>query len=290
MRGLIVKLITRLYFVKTDSGIFKCKSRGKLRLDGSEPLVGDEVEISVQEDDEGIIDRILKRRNVLKRPRVANAAGLVIIIAPKPEPDFEFLDRLLIQAEANDIVPIICLNKTDLDAGDALISEVKSRYEATSYPIILISCYENRGLEELKAVLVEGINVFSGQSGVGKSSIINALLPDMTMEVGGLSEKLNRGRHTTRHSELTDMGNGVYICDSPGFSSFEYLGLSSTKLIYHMPDLAKHLGNCRFMNCKHLKEPDCALRAAISEGEINEHRYNSYVRFLAELEAAEKSY
>lgn len=289
MRGLVVKLITRLYFVKTEAGLYKCKTRGKLRLDALEPLVGDEVEISPQGGDEAVIDRVLERSNVLRRPRIANAETLIIMLAFQPKPDFEFLDRLLLQAELNGTRPVLCLNKMDIEGSNLLKDEIEQRYTPT-YRLIVTSSECNLGIEELRAEFSPGINVLCGQSGVGKSSIINALLPHSSMAVGTLSEKLGRGRHTTRHSELLDLGEGVYICDSPGFSSFESLKIDSAKLIEYMPDLYPYQGSCRFLNCKHIKEPDCSLREAVERGEVSERRYASYVKFLFELEALEKTY
>lgn len=289
MRGLVVKLITRLYFVKTEDGLYKCKTRGKLRLDGLEPLVGDEVEISAQGGDEAVIDRVRERSNVLRRPRIANAGTLIIMLALQPKPDFEFLDRLLLQAELNGARPVLCLNKMDMEGSNSLKEEMERRY-IPAYPLVVTSSEQNMGIEDLRTELSPGINVLCGQSGVGKSSIINALLPHSSMEVGSLSEKLGRGRHTTRHSELLDLGEGIYICDSPGFSSFESLKLESSKLIEYMPDLYPYQGSCRFLNCKHIKEPNCSLREAVERGEVSEKRYASYVKFLLELEALEKTY
>lgn len=289
MRGLIVKLITRLYYVETSEGIYKCKTRGKLRLDGLEPLVGDEVDISPQAGDEAIIDRVHPRYNVLKRPRIANCKTLIIMLAAEPGPDFEFVDRLILQAELNGARPILCLNKMDMAKAEALKEEIEQRY-LPAYTLVVTSSEEGLGIEALRDQLGEGINVLCGQSGVGKSSIINVLIPDKGMEVGSLSQKLKRGRHTTRHSELIDLGLKRYICDSPGFSSFENLNIESTKLLEYMPDLYEYRGSCRFLNCKHLKEPDCALRLAVEEGRISEARYASYVKFLTELEAREKNY
>lgn len=288
MQGQVVKLITRLYYVRTEEGLFKCKTRGKLRLDGLEPLVGDEVDISPLTGGEAIIDGVGPRFNVLRRPRIANCRTLIIMLAPEPRPDFEFLDRLIIQAELNKARPVLCLNKVDMRGSDLLHEELKRRY-LPNYNLIITSSEEKVGIEDLRAELDVGINVLCGQSGVGKSSLINVLLPESAMEVGGLSAKLGRGRHTTRHSELMDLGGGRYICDSPGFSSFENLSIDSSKLIEYMPDLYRYQGSCRFLNCRHIKEPDCSLRLAVEEGLVSEERYTSYVKFLRELETREKN-
>lgn len=223
MRGLVVKLVSRMYYVKTERGIFKCKTKGKLRLESAEPLVGDRVIISDLDESEmeAMIEEIVDRKNSLVRPRIANVDKVFIVIAAlNPEPDLDLIDKLLIQTEMNGVQPAICLNKTDLPKAELSIKELESRYRSTGYEIVFLNDKDGSH-KNLISRLVKGINLFMGQSGVGKSSIINALSPDTEMEVGEVSEKLGRGRHTTRHSELSDLGSGIYICDSPGFSSFE---------------------------------------------------------------------
>lgn len=267
--GTILKAVGGFYDVFADGRVIRCRARGKFRKDGIIPVVGDNVEIdpgsSVKE---GTIENILPRRNFLGRPAVANVDNLIVIIAAaSPEPDLLLTDKLLISAEYKGIQPIIVINKIDLaDSGHvaALIDE----YRNTGYPCHAISARHNIGLEAL-AKSIRGITALAGQSGVGKSSVINRLCPKLQLETGDLSVKIQRGRHTTRHVELIMVDEGGMIIDTPGFSQLDLNELLPEQLQVYYPDFKPHIDECRFTGCMHLNEPDCAVKAALAGGEIS---------------------
>ncbi len=286
MIGRVVKLLPRMYFVQVGDKLYKCKSKGKMRLAKEKALVGDLVEIEEDplEDDAALIKKVINRKNSLKRPEIANIDNLIITFAmDKPAPNLELLDRLLIQAEKRGVQSVICFNKTDLDSND-IIEEIKTIYSKTSYPFIFISA-ESSGEDTKKdifSLLDEGVNVFAGPSGVGKSTMINLLKPEAMMETGEISQKLKRGRHTTRHSELIHLGEGIFLCDTPGFTSYDNENVEPILLQRYMPEIYEHASYCKFRDCKHVNEPECKVIEAVEEGVIAENRYKSYKLFLEE--------
>lgn len=287
--GVIVKALSGFYFVQTDSGILECKARGKFRLDGTSPLVGDRVNCSTDRDGRGRIDRVCDRRNWFIRPAVANIDALVFVAAnTTPVTDPFLIDRVSVIAREADCELIICVNKVDIDRGNSL-SEI---FSSAGYTVVQTSAETGEGISALSELLKGKICAFTGNSGVGKSSILNVLLPDAGIETGEVSEKLGRGRHTTRHVELYNIGRDTYIADTPGFASFEIemmTDITKEQLQYDFIEFEQYIGKCRFNDCAHLKEPGCAITAAVADGTISSSRYSSYVR-LYELSAQRKAW
>ncbi|HOB20561.1 MAG TPA: ribosome small subunit-dependent GTPase A, partial [Candidatus Atribacteria bacterium] len=274
MTGIILKAVGGFYDVFSDGRVIRCRARGKFRKDGVIPVVGDHVEINPGSNvQEGTIENILDRRNFLGRPAVANVDNLIVILAAaSPEPDLLLTDKLLISAEYKGIQPIIVINKTDL-ADSARIEALVGEFRNTGYPCHAISAKHNLGLEAL-VKSIKGITALAGQSGVGKSSVINRLCPKLQLETGDLSVKIQRGRHTTRHVELIILDEGGMIIDTPGFSQLDLNELQPEQLQEFYPDFKPFRDKCRFTGCMHLNEPDCAVKEAFAEGEISEGRYS----------------
>ena len=287
MQGKIVKGIAGFYYVHVvESGVYECKAKGIFRKDGVKPLVGDNVEIEIldEKDMEGNIMQILPRRNDLIRPAVANIdQAMVVFAVTKPKPHLNLLDRFLVMMESREIPVILCFNKTDI-AKDPEIAKLRDIYERCGYPLIFTSAKEERHIEELKAVLKGKTTAIAGPSGVGKSSIINLLQSEVEMETGTISRKIERGRHTTRHSELLVIGDDSYIMDTPGFSSLYISDIDQDSLKYCFPEFSPYEGKCRFNGCSHIHEPDCAVKLAVEAGEIHKTRYENYLALYQELQ------
>ena len=279
MNGTIVKGIGGFYYVKTAGGeIYECRARGVFRKENIKPYIGDVVEISV-ENGKGSVDKILPRRNCLIRPPVANIDLLVIVAAAaSPEPNMMLIDKLLINSEINGIKPVICINKTDVKSDEA----IRSIYENSGYPIVSVSAYEDRGFDEIIPYIKGKTSALAGLSGVGKSTILN-ILTDTVQETGSVSDKIQRGRHTTRHVELLDLKCGGYVLDTPGFSSFEVCDIKAGDLYRYFPEMADIGDNCRFKGCSHINEPDCAVKQLLSEGKLHSSRYESYTEIYNQL-------
>ena len=287
MQGKIVKGIAGFYYVHVvESGVYECKAKGIFRKDGVKPLVGDNVEIEIldEKDMEGNITQILPRKNELIRPAVANIdQALVVFAVTKPKPHFNLLDRFLVMMESREVPVILCFNKTDI-AEDPEIAELKEIYEGCGYPLLFTSAKEEQNIEKLKSVLQGKTTAIAGLSGVGKSSLINLLQSGVKMETGRISAKIERGRHTTRHSELIVLGEDSYIMDTPGFSSLYISDIDKESLKYCFPEFASCEGHCRFNGCDHVHEPGCAVKQAVEEGKIHNSRYEDYLTLYQELQ------
>lgn len=275
--GRILRSLSGFYDVQTVEGLITCRARGILRKEGNSPLTGDLVEISVEKG-KGMVEKILPRRNHFIRPAVANVDALVVFAAnvnPITEPFL--VDRVAAIAGDQNVPVYLCVNKCDLDPASDLVRI----YEHAGFPVIRTSAETGEGVEELRSLLTGKLTAFTGNSGVGKSSILNRLAPELKLETGAVSEKLGRGRHTTRHVELYRLGEDTYVADTPGFSSFDTDQMElilKENLQYAFPDFGSFIGKCRFDDCSHRREPDCAVRAAVEAGDIEASRYESYLK------------
>lgn len=287
--GVISKALSGFYYVSYEGGLLECKARGRFRLDGTSPLVGDKVQCSLDQHGKGRIDKVEPRRNWFIRPAVANIDAMVFVAAnTNPVTDPFLVDRVSVIAADADCQLILCVNKADIDPGDALYNT----FSAAGFTVVRTSAETGQGMEELRAAIDGKICAFTGNSGVGKSSILNKLLPGAAIPTGAVSEKLGRGKHTTRHVELYSLGGGTYVADTPGFASFDVEMMNpipKEQLQYDFIDFAPYLGCCRFNDCAHLKEPGCAVTQALDQGKLMPSRYRSYVR-LYELSAQHKSW
>ena len=281
--GRIQKALSGFYYVDTGSEMLTCRARGKFRKEGISPLVGDRVRVRELGNGEGFVEEILPRRNSFIRPAVANIDQLVVIgsgAIPKTDPFL--IDRVASIAALKQCDVIILLNKSDLERAD----ELYDLYSATGFPTLRVSAETGEGLEELKGLIAGKLSAFTGNSGVGKSSILNALEPGFSLQVGEVSTALGRGRHTTRHVELFRLSCGAEIMDTPGFSSFEAEDLN-LEWKHHLPEtfieFAPYLNECRFVGCSHTKEKGCAVLEALKAGKIQKKRHESYLRLYEEL-------
>ncbi len=283
-QGVIMKALSGFYYVDLDGQTVTCRGRGKLRHEKVKPLVGDRVEVSLAPDGTGAVEAVLPRRNCFARPAVANVDQLVILGANvNPVTDPFLIDRLCAMGAGKGCEVVVCLNKCDLDGADALFDV----YAAAGFPTLRLSARTGEGVAELKALLAGKTSAFTGNSGVGKSSLLNALEPQFALETGEVSDKLGRGRHTTRHVELFRVGSGL-VADTPGFSSLDGESLElpdKEHLAESFREFLPHLDTCRFVGCSHRKEAGCAVLAAVERGEIAPTRHRSYCRLYDEADS-----
>lgn len=291
MTGKIIKGIGGFYYVVCENGItYECKAKGVFRNRKIKPLVGDNVEIEILDEEKnlGNIEDILPRFNWLNRPAVANVDQTVIIFAVSaPAPNFNLLDRFLINMEQHEVSTVICFNKVDLE-GFRQSEDICRSYTKSGYEVLFISAESGYGIDVLEAVIKGKTPVFAGPSGVGKSSTLNSLFPDANVQTGGLSEKIQRGKHTTRHSELMFVDDDTYIMDTPGFSSLYTEGIEAEDLKLYFPEIAAYTGTCKFNMCNHISEPGCLVKKAVSDGRISKMRYDDYVMIYNELKEKRK--
>lgn len=279
MRGLIVKGIAGFYYVKCADTVYECKARGIFKKRGITPAVGDRVEISSVDDEKGVIEEILPRRNQFIRPPIANIDCFIVVMAAShPEPNFPVIDKFLVMADVNNTDAVLVVNKTDLASEDKL-RQIREIY-GNIYDVVFMSAREDRGISELAEKISGRTAAFAGPSGVGKSTILNALLPDANARTGSVSDKTRRGKHTTRHVEIFEAEGGGLIYDTPGFTSFDLIETGEEELDLHFPEISVYRGQCYFDNCRHMKEPSCAVRQALEEGKIHPMRYRSYVSLI----------
>lgn len=291
MQGKIIKGIAGFYYVHAENhGVYECKAKGGFRNKKIKPYVGDMVDIAVIDEEQktGNIVSILPRLNALLRPTVANVDQAVIIFAlTHPEPNLGLLDRFLITMRMQNLKTIICFNKLDI-GNDEMVSALGQIYENCGYEVLFVSVKDGTGLEEVRKRLLGKTSVLAGPSGVGKSSLMNYLFPEAGMETGAVSEKIKRGRHTTRHSEIFYLGSGTYLMDTPGFTSLYLQNLEKEQLKDYFMEFEPYEGRCRFAGCAHIHEPDCAVKTALAEGKIDRNRYLSYTDLYEELKAQKK--
>ncbi len=280
MQGIIFKGIGGFYYVKAENNlIYECKARGIFRKEKIKPMIGDRVEIEIIDDTHGNIEKIMERKSQLIRPPVSNIDLLVVVIATtNPEPDFYFIDKLLVMAESRGIKPLLCVNKTDISSAQ----KIKEIYKNTGYPVFEACAKESNLPDDLYNYLEGKTTAFAGLSGVGKSSLLNLLVDD-DLETGAISDKIQRGKHTTRHVELFELKNGGYVLDTPGFSSFEAEIMTPQELSDYFPEMSEFKYGCRFSGCAHINEPDCIVKNAVKDSFISQSRYESYCKMYDTL-------
>ena len=286
MQGKIIKGIAGFYYIYAENDeIYECKAKGIFRKDKQKPLVGDNVEIEVldEQEKEGSVTAILPRKNSLIRPAVANVDPAFVIFAMEnPKPNFMLLDRFLIMMEKENVPAVICFNKKDLAKQEEL-ELLYETYKSCGYDVIFSSTFNGEGLDEIREILKGKTTVVAGPSGVGKSSITNALQENVQMETGEISKKLKRGKHTTRHSQVIPVGHDTYLMDTPGFSSLYLTDIEEQELKAYFPEFRRYEEQCRFQGCRHIHEPDCGVKAALAEHEISQLRYEDYLGLYNEL-------
>ncbi|MEG2353297.1 MAG: ribosome small subunit-dependent GTPase A [Clostridium sp.] len=279
MKGIIIKGIGGLYTVKTEEGKIESKARGRFRYDKDRPLVGDRVEISF-EGKLGVIEKIYNRETELIRPLVANVSHAFVVFAlKKPDINEDLLNKFLVICEDNNLKVTVCFNKIDLSSPEEI--QCVEMVKQAGYEVVFTCARDGIGIEDLKEKLCRNISVLCGPSGVGKSTLLNALLGREHMETGEISKKVSRGKHTTRHSELIEYEDG-FLVDTPGFSSLETIVIDKENLINCFPEFQEYNGKCKFSNCYHHKEPGCILKEAVEQGKIHKMRYEFYLKLLQE--------
>lgn len=285
-KGIIIKGVSSFYYVKTTDGIYECKARGLFRKKNLAPLVGDKVEINVVDEDnkKGVIEIIEERKTQLIRPQVANIEKVLITFSVKePVPNLSLLDRFIVFSEKEGLEIIILLTKVDLDLDNTITESIKCEFENIGYKVIPVSIESGYNMDCVLKELDNSISVFAGQSGVGKSSILNSIDPKFDLKTAEISQKLGRGKHTTRHAELFEIGDNGVVVDTPGFSSFELVDIEVEELKEYFIEFNKY-DNCRFgSKCIHKNEPECAIKEAVQEGNISKRRYESYIQLLDEV-------
>lgn len=290
MKGKIIKGIAGFYYVDIPAkGVYACKAKGIFRKENIKPLVGDDVEMEITDvkDREGNIMKILPRKSALIRPAVANIdQALLIFAVAKPEPNYNLLDRFLIMMQRQGLDCVICFNKSDL-ADKAQCERIREIYADSGCKLLFTSAFKKEGIDEITEVLASKTTAVAGPSGVGKSSLVNCLQKETQMETGEISEKIERGRHTTRHSELIAISDNTYIMDTPGFSSLSLFDIEKEELKRFYPEFSPFEDKCRFLTCTHIHEPDCGVKNALSKNRISRVRYDNYGMFYEELRSKE---
>lgn len=291
MTGKIIKGIAGFYYVHDrHSKIYECKAKGIFRNQNRKPLVGDDVRFEVLDEEAGTgsIQEILPRRNELIRPAVANVDQTLLVLASKdPDPNYHLLNRFLVMMEEREVPCILTFSKRDLVSPD--VEEILAApYRNTGYPIRFISSLREDGMDEIRTLIRGKTTVLAGPSGVGKSTLLNLLAPEAQMETGEISEKIRRGRHTTRHSEIFWVEEDTFVLDTPGFSTIFPPEVEAEEIRFLFPEMAAKEGNCRFQGCVHINEPDCAVKEAVAAGEIHKVRYADYVSLYGEIKNARK--
>ncbi|MBM6618492.1 ribosome small subunit-dependent GTPase A [Bacillus suaedaesalsae] len=291
-KGKIIKALSGFYYVVNEDGITQCRGRGIFRKNKVTPLVGDQVSFEAENEREGYIMEVYERKNDLIRPPIANVDQAILVFSAV-EPDFNplLLDRFLVLIESKHILPIICISKMDIvdQKTREKIEKYAADYRHIGYEVLLTATDDNKTIDMLLPFFEDRISVFAGQSGVGKSSILQVLRPDLEIKTNEISSHLGRGKHTTRHVELIEIGNG-WVADTPGFSSLEFTEIEVTELSDCFPEMRELSQDCKFRGCTHISEPKCAVKDALTNGGITQYRYDDYVEFLQEIKDRKPRY
>ena len=288
-KGIIIENISNIFKIICENELYTCDARGKLKKDDIKPVVGDKVnfEITKIEEKTGVIEEILPRKNYIKRPKIANINQIVLVISSKmPKPDLLMLDKQLVFAEYMNIRPVIVINKIDL--AKEIAEEIKEQYKFTNYEIIETNAKKNIGIYELRNVLKNKISVFSGNSGVGKSTLLNDLFEDNLTLEGKISSKNERGKNTTTTVKLYELEENTFIADSPGFSTFDIYEIETTNLAEYFVEFKEYIEKCEFVGCTHIKEENCGIKQALKENKISQNRYERYIKIYEELKDREE--
>ena len=288
-QGIIIENISNIFKIICENELYTCEARGKLKKEDIKPVVGDKVnfEITKLEEKTGVIEEILPRENYIKRPKIANINQMVLVISSKmPKPDLLMLDKQLAFAEYMNIKPVIVINKIDL--AKEIAEEIKEQYKFTNYKIIETNAKENIGIYELRNVLKNKISVFSGNSGVGKSTLLNDLFEDNLTLEGKISLKNKRGKNTTTTVKLYELEENTFIADSPGFSTFDIYEIENSNLAEYFVEFKEYIENCEFVGCTHIKEENCGIKQALKENKISKNRYERYIKIYEELKDREE--
>ena len=290
MHGLIIENISNLYKIKTNKNIYEAVARGKFKNDNITPVVGDNVvfEVTDEENKKAVIEEILERKIYVKRPKIANITQMIFVLSSKdPKPDILMLDKQLAFAEFLGVKSLILLNKTDLD-NKKRFKEIRLTYEKIGYKVIETQAKEGIGIEELKKELKGNINVFSGNSGVGKSTLINGIFKEQMTQEGEISKKNKKGKNTTTYIKLYEIDKNTYITDTPGFSTFDISEIESDKLCNYFKEFKEYIKNCEYIGCTHIKEENCGIKQALENGKITENRYQNFCKIYQDLKEKEK--
>lgn len=284
---MILKGIGGFYYVQTSEGVYECPARGKFRKEKITPYAGDQVVIETQPDMKGVVIDIQERKNYLVRPPIANIDNLFIVTSMvNPVPNTLIIDKTIAAAEIKHIDPVLVITKTDLSQDDGLQQELKEIYDKAGVPCFLVSAISSHGMQGIRELLKDKLSAFTGNSGVGKSTLLNVLFPNLELKTGEISEKLGRGRHTTREVELYAIDGGGYVADTPGFSTFDiqrYEITDKDNLIFGFRDFMPLYGQCKFSSCSHTGEKGCAISQAVTKGTISDSRYKSYLAMYDEI-------
>jgi len=290
LNGVIIKAYNSFYYVQAAENVVSCKLRGRFKKERFSLLVGDRVEFEMAGGSNGIIEKILPRRSMLRRPMIANIDQVILTFAAvSPNISRILVDRFLVLAEMSELDIVLCINKIDL-ADSSELESIVEHYSAIGYQVITVSAKAGIGIDELRSRLQGKISVFAGPSGAGKSTILNNVETGLTLVTGELSEKIGRGKHTTRFAELLPLSGGGFVVDTPGFSFTEFNDLKPTELMHCFPEIAERVAECKFSTCVHWREPQCAVKQAVAEGQIDAQRYQSYLAILEEINLNKKRF